>query len=108
MEFSQIIDVILNNFNFGLIISINVLVYVIVKLTDFITKNHTPKWLKIVTTIFSAILLGFVYWKAGNITNDVILSSCISAPLIWDWIIKPILNKLGVDYKEKENNEENS
>lgn len=103
MELNQIIDVILNNFNFGLIISINVLVYTIVKLTDFITKNHTPKWLKIVITIFSAILLGFVYWKAGNISNDVILSSCISAPLIWDWIIKPILNKVGIDYKEKEN-----
>ena len=100
MEFSQIIDIILNNFNFGLIISINVLVYAIVKLTDFITKNHTPKWLKIVITIFSATLLGFVYWKAGNITNDVILSSCISAPLIWDWIIKPIAKKLNIDYRE--------
>lgn len=110
MEIQSIIDIILNNFNFGLIISINVLVYTIVKFTDFITKNHTPKWLKIVITIFSAVLLGFVYWKAGNVTNDVILSSCISAPLIWDWIIKPILNKFGIDYKtdnyEKEEKEE--
>lgn len=101
MEFQQIIDAILNNFNFGLIISINVLVYLLIKVSDLISKQHSPKWLKIVVTILSSILLGIVYWKAANISVDVIISSCISAPLIWDWVLKPILQRFKADYANK-------
>lgn len=101
MEFQQIIDAILNNFNFGLIISINVLVYLLIKVSDLISKQHSPKWLKIVVTILSSILLGIVYWRAANISVDVIISSCISAPLIWDWVLKPILQRFKVDYANK-------
>ncbi len=98
MEIQSIIDTILNNFNFGLIISINVLVYISVKFADYITKSHTPKWIKIIATILSAAILGIVYWKAGNIPIDIIVTSCISAPLVWDWILKPILKKFKADY----------
>lgn len=99
MELQNIIDVIISNFNFGLIISINVLVYSLIKIFEFIFKETAPKLFKVVITIIATFILGFVYLKAGNVSSDVILSSCISAPLIWDWILKPILKKLKADYK---------
>lgn len=101
MDIQSIIETILGNFNFGLVISINVLVYAIIKLSDYITKQKTPKWIKIAATVVSSIVLGIVYYHAGNVSTDVILSSCVCAPLIWDWIIKPILEKFKKDYKKE-------
>lgn len=100
MEIQSIIDVILNNFNFGLIISINALVYFLIKISDTIIKKPSSKLIKVIITILSSTILGIVYWKAANISTDIIISSCISAPLIWDWILKPILKKFKVDYKQ--------
>lgn len=109
MELNQIIDIIINNFNFGLIISINLLTYGIITVYNTIFKKKASKLLKIIITIFSIIILGIVYWKIGNIDKDVIISSCVSAPLIWDWVLKPILKKFKLDYKidnyEKEEKE---
>lgn len=102
MELQSIIDIITNNFNFGVIISINVLTYGIITIYNTISKKQASKLLKIIITIFSIITLGFIYWKIETISKDTIISSCVSAPLIWDWIIKPILNKIGIDYKKDE------
>lgn len=105
MEFQSIIDIIVNNFNFGLIISINALTYGIITIYNTISKKEATKILKIIVTIFSIIILGFVYWKTETISKDTIISSCVSAPLIWDWILKPILNKFKLDYKKTQNSE---
>ena len=102
MEIQSIIDIITNNFNFGLIISINALVYALVTIYESIKKQSAPKWLKILITILSCSGMGITYLYAANISIDVVLSSCVSAPLIWDWIIKPILKKFKVDYKKEE------
>lgn len=98
MEFNQIIDIIINNFNFGLIISINLLTYGIITIYNTIFKKKASKLLKIIITIFSIIVLGIIYWKTGTVSKDIIISSCISAPLIWDWILKPIFKKIKIDY----------
>lgn len=99
MDIQSIIDIIVNNFNFGLIISINLLTYSIITFYNTIFKKEATKLFKIIITIFSIIILGFIYWKVGLVSKDIIISSCISAPLIWDWILKPILKKFKVDYK---------
>lgn len=103
MEIQSIIDIIVNNFNFGLIISINLLTYSIIIIYNTLFKKEAPKWLKIIITILSAIVLGFSYWQTDSVSKDVIISSCVSAPLIWDWILKPILNKFKLDYKKTQN-----
>lgn len=111
METQSIIDVIVNNFNFGLIISINALTYGMITIYNTIAKKEASKLLKIIITIFSIIILGFIYWKTEIISKDAIISSCVSAPLIWDWVLKPIFKKFKLDYKmnnyEKEEKEEN-
>lgn len=103
MEIQSIIDIIINNFNFGLIISINALTYGIITIYNIISKKEAIKIFKIIVTIFSIIILGFIYWKTESISKDTIISSCVSAPLIWDWILKPILNKFKLDYKKTQN-----
>ena len=46
-----------------------------------------------------AIAAGYI---AGGYENTTILiNSAILAPVAWSWIFKPILKKIGVDYKQK-------
>lgn len=101
MDTQSIIDIIINNFNFGLIISINLLAYGLITVYNTLFKKQAAKGLKIIITIISILILGFVYWKTETVTKDVIISSCISAPLIWDWILKPIFKKIKLDYENK-------
>lgn len=98
MDIQSIIDIIINNFNFGLIISINLLAYALITIYNVLFKKQASKGLKIIFTIISIIILGFAYWKTETVTKDIIISSCISAPLIWDWILKPIFKKIKLDY----------
>ena len=41
---------------------------------------------------------GDVYYNMDS--PAIIFNSCIIAPVSWSWIAKPILNKLGIDYKK--------
>ena len=99
MDINSVFELISNNFNFGLIFSINALVYGVIKIYNLFKPKATSKLIKVVITICSSILLGIIYWKIADVNPEIILSSCISAPLIWDWILKPILKKLKADYK---------
>ena len=95
----NLIQTISDNFNFGLIISINVLVYLIVKSIDSICPKHsTPKWTKMLTTVIVSVVLGILYSLYGGLEFTTILNSCICATVIWDWILKPILHKFKIDY----------
>lgn len=101
MDLELIFNIILNNFNFGLIICINAFTYGIIKIIDIFKTESVNKFIKVLITIISCLLLGFIYYKYGNIEPIVILNSCISAPLIWDWVLKPILRKIKIDYKNE-------
>lgn len=97
----EILDIIINNFDFGVIFSINVLVYLFIKITEAISPNISKiKWYKIVCTIIISIGFGMIYKQFADIEGSKLLNSCICAPVIWDWILKPILQKLKVDYKD--------
>lgn len=99
----NITELIINNFDFGLIISINVLVYLLVKIIISISpKAATNKWCKILTTVIVSIILGFVYKTFNNIEIIKIVNSCICATVVWDWIIKPVLHKFKIDYTNNE------
>lgn len=40
-------------------------------------------------------------YRAGGYEETVILiNSSVLAPVAWSWIFKPILKKIGVDYKK--------
>lgn len=103
MELQSLLDCILENFNLGIILSINVLVYVLVQFIGSIIHKKVSKLIKIVITAFASIVLGIIYYKFGNIDINVVLNSCICATLIWDWFLKPILTKFKLNYKESQN-----
>lgn len=98
MSEESIINIILNNFNFGLIITINSAIYFIIKAIEVLSKSPLKKGLKILITLFVCIILGIIYYNKNN--SQEIISTCISAPLLWDWIIKPIVKKFNMDYNE--------
>lgn len=98
----QIFSYSLNNFNFGYIISINVVAYFIIQFISWIIKKSLPKGIKIITTICVTIGLGILYHSFGTIENDVLINSSILAPVAWDWIIKPLFKLLKIDYKTEQ------
>lgn len=97
----EIINYTILNFNFGIIISINVLAYIIIQGLNYFTKNALDKGYKILITIACSIALFLLYGHISDIETDVLVNSTIIAPVTWDWIIKPLFKKFNIDYKEK-------
>lgn len=88
----------ISNYNFNFILSINILSYLIIQL--FGIKCFIKKWIKILITIIVSIIMGILFHFVTDISTEVLINSAILAPLAWDWIFKPILNKIGIDYKD--------
>lgn len=97
----NIIDYTINNFNFGYVISINVLAYLIIQLIGYFAKKKINKGVKIVITCICSICMFLLYGHISDIETDVLVNSTIIAPVTWDWIIKPLFKKFNIDYKEK-------
>lgn len=97
----QIVQQLINNFDFTLMFMINVITYFVIKFIDEINGDKLPTtWQKRIVLVITAILVGVVYRYTTDISIIVIINSCIVAPIAWSWIAKPIANKLGIDYKK--------
>lgn len=94
----QLISQLISNYNFNFILSINIISYLIIQLLHKIM--FTPKGIKILITILVSIIMGIIYHFISDMNTEVLINSAILAPLAWDWVFKPILNKIGIDYKE--------
>ena len=98
---NNIIQILVDNFDLAFILSINVLTYSVIKIIDYF--NGTKKvacGIKRLILVICAILLGIVYKFTTKIDNKVLINSIICAPVIYSWIIKPIIEKIGVGYKK--------
>ena len=74
----NIVNLIINSFDFGYCVIINVATYLIIKLIDELNGDKVvPVWGK-----------------------RLVLISSILAPIFWTWILKPICKKLDIDYKK--------
>lgn len=90
---------ILNNFDFGFVISVNIITYVIIKIIENITKKKLKRIFKIIATIVVTIGFDFIFIKYTEIDKQILLNSSILAPVAWDWVIKPICKLIKIDYK---------
>ena len=107
MEYIQtIIDNTLNSFDFAYCIAVNVLTYILVKTITEIRKKELKTIIKKLILLTSILLTGGVYYLNGYDTR-LLLNSAIIAPVSWDWIIKPIIKKLKLDYNRNINEETN-
>lgn len=100
----QVINQIINNFDFSYMFIVNVLTYIIIKIIDYLngdTKVHI--FIKRLCLLISIIFVAIIY-KIINYDNNIILiNSAILAPVFWSWILKPICIKFGIDYKKIDN-----
>ena len=91
---------ILNNFDFGFVISVNIITYAIVKIIENITKKKLKRIFKILATIVVTIGFDFIFIKYTEIDRQILLNSSILAPVAWDWVIKPLCKWIKIDYKD--------
>lgn len=108
MDINSIINDIINqttaNFDFGYMLTINVFTYLVVKILDELnsTKDVTT-WQKRIVLLVCSIIVCVLYKLSDYSNNIVLINSTILAPVFWSWIARPILVKLGLGYKQIEN-----
>lgn len=105
MEYiSQIINQIINNFDFSYMFIVNVLTYIIIKIIDYLNGDaKVQKLVKRICLLISIIFVAIIYKLVSYNSNIVLINSAILAPVFWSWILKPICIKFGIDYKKIDN-----
>lgn len=97
----QIINQLVNNFDFGLMFILNVVTYIIIKFVDEINKEKTvTTWQKRIIFVCVSLVIGCVYYFLSDVKPIVIINSIIIAPIAWSWLAKPIAGKFGIDYRK--------
>lgn len=97
----QIINQLIHNFDFALMLVINVATYIIIKIIDELNGTKVPTvWQKRIVFIIVCIILGVIHYFISRTNVNIIINSCIIAPIAWSWLAKPIAGKLGIDYKK--------
>lgn len=97
----QIINQLIYNFDFALILIINIITYFIIKIIDELDGDKIPTtWQKRFVFLIVAIIMGILYKYITDISTNIIINSCIIAPVAWSWLAKPIADKFGIDYKK--------
>ena len=97
----KILDLLLNYFDFGYMLSVNILTYIVIKIIDELNKEKiVPVWLK--RTI--AVICGIIIWGiiiCFNGYSNVLIYSFILSLVSWDTVFKPIIKKFeSADYKK--------
>jgi len=104
MEYiDAIVNKIIDNFDFAFMFIINVLSYIIVRFIYSIKKGkYVNTWSKRLVLMICTVAVGIIYYFAGYDKIIVLINSAILAPVFWDWILRPVLIKFGIDYKKFE------
>lgn len=104
MDFRNILDEILRttatSFDFAFVICVNIIAYFAIKVIDKLNgEKPVLVWQKRIVTLVCALFLGIIYYsmKLGDVR--IVLNSVILSLVAFDVIIKPIIKKLGIDYK---------
>lgn len=98
----QIINQLVANFDFALMLIINIITYGLIKIIDELNGNKVPTtWQKRIVFLVTAIVLGIIYKYCTDVPIHVIINSCVIAPVAWSWLAKPIAIRFGIDYKKK-------
>lgn len=96
-----IINQLVGNFDFALMLIINVITYTAIKIIDEVNGDKLPTtWQKRIVFVIVAIITGIIYKCITEIPVHIIINSCIIAPVAWSWLAKPIAGKFGIDYRK--------
>lgn len=101
----QIINLIVNSFDFGYMFSVNVLAYLLIKVLDTMNgKKVVPVWQKRLIAVLAGVVLGVIIIIFQGFSVQILYSFILSL-ISWDVLFKPLLKKFkNLDYfKENEN-----
>ena len=102
----KIIDILLNSFDFGYMLTVNILTYLIIKSIDALNgpDKAVPTWAKRLVAVMSGILLGgIIYFYSGY--SNMILYSFIASLVTWDTVFKPVVKYFkNLNYNQNESN----
>jgi hypothetical protein len=89
------------HFDLSFMLCVNVLTYILIKAIDDINGDKSVgTWTKRLVMIISCFAIAAGYRAGGYEETVILINSSVLAPVAWSWIFKPILKKLGVDYKQ--------
>lgn len=89
------------HFDLSFMLCVNVLTYIFIKVIDDINGDKSVgTWTKRLVMIISCFAIAAGYRAGGYEETVILINSSVLAPVAWSWIFKPILKKLGVDYKQ--------
>jgi len=97
IDLGLIINQIIDNFDFAFMIVVNVLTYIMIKIYEF-GKRKSSKLTKRIFLLIAIALIGGIYLLTGEQSKVILLNSAILAPVFYSWILKPILDKVGLGY----------
>ena len=96
---NNIINALISQFDFTYCVIVNIMTYLIINFMIKVAGGNVVVPIKRIVLLFSIIIIAAIYYFLG--TNiKVLVNSAILAPVSWSWIFKPIVNKLGWDYKQ--------
>lgn len=96
---NNIINALISQFDFTYCVIVNIMTYLIINFMIKLAGGNVVVPIKRIVLLFSIIIIAAIYYFLG--TNiKVLVNSTILAPVSWSWIFKPIVNKLGWDYKQ--------
>lgn len=97
----KLLDLIISNFDFSYMITINVLTYIIIKGLDYLNKDKNVKTItKRIVLVISIIIVTVSYILTDYQDYTVLINSAICAPVFYSWVLRPILIKCNIGYKK--------
>lgn len=109
MELGVYIDTIVNSiltqFDYAFMLCINIITYIFIQVWDNLNgEKLLTTWQKRLMMLLATVITIISYKLVHYGNNIILINSTIAAPVFWSWVLKPILNKLGIDYKKIDDN----
>lgn len=100
-----LIKQVFDSFDIIYILMINIVTYFLIKTADYFNGDKkVPVLTKRIFLVLATIII-FCIYKYNNYDDALkLINSSIAAPVIWTWILKPIINKLKIGYKQDNSN----
>lgn len=100
-----LIKQVFDSFDIIYILMINIVTYFLIKTADYFNGDKKVSVLTKRIFLVLATIIMFCIYKYNNYDDALkLINSSIAAPVIWTWILKPIINKLKIGYKQDNSN----
>lgn len=98
---SNFVELFNTHFDLSFMLCVNILTYILIKVIDDLNGDKVVgTWTKRLVMLISCFAIAAAYVAGGYENTTILINSAILAPVAWSWIFKPILKKIGVDYKQ--------